>query len=157
MSHASTASKSNDRPPLCMWCRTEYMQNLKASKVEGGQANNSSQKNTLLQQLGLVPAAVDHNTSTSSSNTDEKTDNQTEGEKREETDGAADPFLPVNRPQQKNKKKCWICKSKLELAQRELGSCKCGEYGGWGSQGCPPPPTKNYQQYSSHLCKVLSS
>lgn len=30
------------------------------------------------------------------------------------------------RPTQKNKKKCWVCRAKLELAQRELGHCKCG-------------------------------
>jgi len=27
---------------------------------------------------------------------------------------------------QKNKKRCWTCRVKLELAQRELGICKCG-------------------------------
>lgn len=36
-------------------------------------------------------------------------------------------LLPKDRPQQKNKKKCWVCKGKMELAQRELGLCKCGE------------------------------
>ena len=34
-------------------------------------------------------------------------------------------------PGQKNKKRCWTCRVKLELAQRELGICKCGE---WFSQ-----------------------
>ncbi|XP_031551044.1 AN1-type zinc finger protein 3 homolog [Actinia tenebrosa] len=33
---------------------------------------------------------------------------------------------PNDRPVQKNKKRCWKCKAKLELAQRELGLCKCG-------------------------------
>ena len=32
-----------------------------------------------------------------------------------------------NRPGQKNKKRCWTCRVKLELAQRELGVCKCGK------------------------------
>ena len=60
---------------------------------------------------------------------EEKTDSQAEGEKKEEREAGdgADPFLPTERPPQKNKKKCWICKSKLELAQRELGTCKCGK------------------------------
>lgn len=109
-----------------MYC-VDYMQKSKASKVEGGQSSSSTQKTALLQQLGLVPSvAVDNNSSVSSeaSSSEEKTDNQTEGEKQEEAD---DPFLPADRPQQKNKKKCWICKLKLELAQRELGSCKCGK------------------------------
>ena len=29
---------------------------------------------------------------------------------------------------QKNKKRCWTCRVKLELAQRELGVCKCGRW-----------------------------
>lgn len=35
---------------------------------------------------------------------------------------------PDDRPVQKNRKRCWKCKAKLELAQRELGLCKCGRY-----------------------------
>ena len=105
---------------------TEFMQKSKAAKVDGGQGNNSS-KSSLLHQLGLVPA-VDTNTSPSSeaSSNLEKTEPEG-GEKRKEADNVADPFLPEDRPVQKNRKKCWICKTKLELAQRELGSCKCGK------------------------------
>lgn len=29
---------------------------------------------------------------------------------------------------QKKRKRCWTCKAKLELAQRELGNCRCGKY-----------------------------
>lgn len=107
----------------------EYIQKSKASKVEAGQTTNT-EKNELLKQLGLVASSVNNSTTTSEvSNDEEKSDNQTEGEKREESENSGvDPFLPADRPQQKNKKKCWICKAKLELAQRELGSCKCGEY-----------------------------
>ena len=36
-------------------------------------------------------------------------------------------FLPDDKPIQKNRRRCWSCKAKLELAQRELGLCKCGE------------------------------
>ena len=36
-------------------------------------------------------------------------------------------FLPDDLPQQKNRKRCWTCNSKLELAQRALGECKCGK------------------------------
>lgn len=32
-----------------------------------------------------------------------------------------------DKPGQKNKKRCWTCRVKLELAQRELGICKCGK------------------------------
>ena len=33
-----------------------------------------------------------------------------------------------DKPVQKNKKRCWTCRVKLELAQRELGICKCGRW-----------------------------
>ena len=51
---------------------------------------------------------------------------------REEAEAAkiSDPlasFLPDDKPIQKNRRRCWSCKAKLELAQRELGLCKCGE------------------------------
>ena len=36
-------------------------------------------------------------------------------------------YLPEDRPVQKNKKRCWDCQAKLELAQRELGKCRCGK------------------------------
>lgn len=47
----------------------------------------------------------------------------------EENSSTADSTMEnreEERPQQKNKKRCWKCKAKLELAQRELGICKCG-------------------------------
>ena len=39
----------------------------------------------------------------------------------------ATKFLPTDLPPQKNKKRCWACKAKLEPAQRALGGCKCGK------------------------------
>ena len=57
----------------------------------------------------------------------EKPEKETE-EKKEDNGNIDDSaFLPSERPVQKNKKKCWVCKAKLELAQRELGGCKCGK------------------------------
>ena len=44
------------------------------------------------------------------------------GNKRE-----SDPHLPTDRPVQKNKKRCWTCRVKLELVQQEVGKCRCGE------------------------------
>ena len=48
---------------------------------------------------------------------------------REEAESGplSDPHLPSNRPVQKNRKRCWICRSKLELVQQEVGKCKCGQ------------------------------
>ncbi len=104
----------------------------KSSKVENKQPSSStgnssnSTESSLLKQLGLVVSSM--NDSNSSNKEEDKSDTQSEGVKREELDSAVDPCLPEDRPVQKNRKKCWICKSKLELAQRELGSCKCGMY-----------------------------
>lgn len=71
---------------------------------------------------------------TSTSTTQEDPDSREEHANaiREEAGAAkvSDPvasFLPDDKPVQKNKKRCWSCKAKLELAQRELGLCKCGE------------------------------
>jgi len=36
--------------------------------------------------------------------------------------------IQSDKPEQKNKKRCWTCRVKLELAQRELGLCKCGKF-----------------------------
>lgn len=36
--------------------------------------------------------------------------------------------MESDKPGQKNKKRCWTCRVKLELAQRELGVCKCGRW-----------------------------
>lgn len=33
-----------------------------------------------------------------------------------------------DKPIQKNKKRCYQCKCKLELAQRQIGQCRCGKY-----------------------------
>ena len=129
------------------------VQQGKTSKVESGQTSASTQKNALLlKQLGLV-AAVDE-TSTSNNNEvfEEKVDNEAEGEKREEVDSSIDPFLPENRPQQKSKKKCWICKSKLELAQRELGSCKCGKSLGKGGSCDYPERSSGHVERNNVYC-----
>ena len=37
----------------------------------------------------------------------------------------SDPHLPNDRPVQKNRKRCWTCRSKLELVQQEVGKCRC--------------------------------
>jgi len=47
----------------------------------------------------------------------------------------SDPHLPNDRPVQKNRKRCWTCRSKLELVQQEVGKCRCGQSStswGWG-------------------------
>ena len=105
------------------YCSVAHLLKKGKARVENTQAGTTAEQSAILKQLGLVSSPA----SNISSN-HEKTDNQEKEEKKEEVCNNPDsPFLPIERPQQKNKKKCWICKVKLELAQRELGSCKCGE------------------------------
>jgi hypothetical protein len=120
------------------------MQQGKGTEVDGGgggggggNSSSSTPKVAILEQLGLMASSMNGTGSSSmpsgsgpseGHSSEEKKDNQAEGEKSEEREAdGTDPFLPTERPPQKNKKKCWMCKSKLEPAQRELGTCKCGE------------------------------
>ncbi len=116
------------------WCHvqpipsTEKDQN--AIEDGGHDSTDSVQGPTVLTKLGLVPSTSSAMITAQNSNTiEEKLDNQDETKKPEEEKNLNEvSLLPKDIPVQKNKKKCWSCKSKLELAQRELGLCKCGEY-----------------------------
>lgn len=106
----------------------DYLQKVKASQAEGTSSSSSTAESQLLQQYfpSLKATLPDEG---SSSERKEETEKKTERKKEgEEESGGKDPFLPEDRPVQKSKKRCWICKAKLELAQRELGGCKCGEF-----------------------------
>ena len=65
------------------------------------------------------------------------------GNKREN-----DPHLPTDRPMQKNKKRCWTCRVKLELVQQEVGKCRCGKICISSHCVCvvlcPPPPSSGH-------------
>ena len=115
---------------------------MKATRAETGSDSNAETSTQLLKQLGLLQSTSHITTTSGSSNVNEsleEVDNirpgaepekEKETEEKKEDNGNLDDsaFLPSERPIQKNKKKCWICKAKLELAQRELGGCKCGEF-----------------------------
>ena len=112
---------------------------MKASRAETGSDSSADSSAQLLKQLGLLPSTSNLPTMKGSGNINrsvEEVDNtrpepetEKETEEKKEDNGNVDDsaFLPSERPVQKNKKKCWTCKAKLELAQRELGGCKCGE------------------------------
>ena len=113
----------------------EYQESVKAAQAETG-TDSSAETSQLLKQLGLLPTTSHIQTTKGSSESTEQVDNtRPEPEKEKETEEKKDDngniddsaFLPSERPVQKNKKKCWVCKTKLELAQRELGGCKCGK------------------------------
>ena len=113
----------------------EHQKSVKATRAETGTDSTTPETSQILKQLGLLPS-TSHITKTSIEQVDntrpapepEKPEKETE-EKKEDNGNIDDSaFLPSERPVQKNKKKCWVCKAKLELAQRELGGCKCGKY-----------------------------
>ena len=99
---------------------------MKAAQAAGGEAEQELLNKFFPECLG---------SSNSEQQREEKMDEEkkvTEGEEEggEGGEGAMeeeDPFLPSERPIQNNRKRCWVCRTKLELAQRELGSCKCGK------------------------------
>ena len=92
---------------------------MKASKAEGGGA---SQDGELLHKYFPEIKATPEESSS-----DQKEEEGVQEEERMEEGGDEDdPFLPSDRPVQNNRKRCWTCRAKLMMAQRELGSCKCG-------------------------------
>ena len=118
-------------------CITEQQQkSMKASRTETG-SNSNAETSQLLKHLGLLPS-TSHLTTTKSEEMEQVDNTRPDAEKEKETEEKKEEdngnviddsaFLPSERPVQKNKKKCWICKTKLELAQRELGGCKCGKF-----------------------------
>ena len=121
---------------VCVFNITEHQKSVKATHAETGTDSTTPETSQILKQLGLLPS-TSHITKTSIEQVDnvrptpapepEKPEKETE-EKKEDNGNIDDSaFLPSERPVQKNKKKCWVCKTKLELAQRELGGCKCGK------------------------------
>ncbi len=119
---------------VCLYFFLEKSQNAEEAKVESGlNSTDSVQDPTLLSKLGLL-SSTSSSTGTINSNAnivDKKVDNQEAETKEPENEGEENLnevcLLPKDIPVQKNKKKCWVCKSRLELAQRELGLCKCGK------------------------------
>lgn len=126
---------------VCPFNTVEHQKSVKATRAETGTDNTTPETSQILKQLGLLPS-TSHISKTSIEEVDntrpppapvpepelEKPEKETE-EKKEDNGNIDDSaFLPSERPVQKNKKKCWVCKTKLELAQRELGGCKCGKY-----------------------------
>ena len=105
---------------VCSLLFQGHLQKAKAAQAEG--SDGPSHTSPLLQQY--LPGL--HTPEDSGSQSEERervSEENSKGEERENDDA----FLPAERPAQKNKKRCWSCKVKLELAQRELGGCKCGE------------------------------
>jgi hypothetical protein len=117
---------------LCSKCHKECQQQRK----EVGSASGDKNATELLTQYDLLSGGLG-SSRTGSVEIREPQQDHNEGEKGEPTSEAeadrmnkekdeAGNFLPGDLPAQMNRKRCWTCKAKLELAQRSLGECKCG-------------------------------
>jgi hypothetical protein len=118
---------------LCSKCHKECQQQRK----EVGSASGDKNATELLTQYDLLSGGLG-SSRTGSVEIREPQQDHNEGEKGEPTSEAeadrmnkekdeAGNFLPGDLPAQMNRKRCWTCKAKLELAQRSLGECKCGK------------------------------
>ncbi|XP_043916253.1 AN1-type zinc finger protein 3 [Protopterus annectens] len=57
---------------------------------------------------------------------DSQTESDCTPEKRARVQDITDQSEDTGRPKQKNRRRCFLCQTKLELVQQELGSCRCG-------------------------------
>jgi hypothetical protein len=89
-----------------------------------GEGNANSKSSSLL--TGLLSGSIPKRLPTTSNEEINDNNNQTEPEKMETEEQTNKQQVGAEKQIQKNKRKCWNCKVKLELAQRELGQCKCG-------------------------------
>lgn len=109
----------------CLFDLTEYQENVGGTREAAGSNPPISDpaKEAAASLFSSLLTGLPGATGSNQGEEEEKKDDQPETNKDEATDSC----LPTTRPVQKNKKRCWQCRAKLELAQRELGTCKCGE------------------------------
>lgn len=89
--------------------------NVNNCEIQGHDTNSSKCKKTETESAAL-------------GNSSEET--ETNKEQEMGSSSAVGKDIPV----QKKRKRCWTCKAKLELAQRELGNCRCSKY--WSNLTC---------------------
>jgi hypothetical protein len=118
---------------LCSKCYKECQQQRQEVASKAGEKNPTQ----LLTQYGLLSSGLGNSTSAveirePQQSQEQQNEGGEEGPSETEVDqmnkdkDESGNFLPGDLPSQKNRKRCWTCKSKLELAQRALGECKCG-------------------------------
>jgi hypothetical protein len=119
---------------LCSKCYKECQQQRQEVASKAGEKNPTQ----LLTQYGLLSSGLGNSTSAveirePQQSQEQQNEGGEEGPSETEVDqmnkdkDESGNFLPGDLPSQKNRKRCWTCKSKLELAQRALGECKCGK------------------------------
>ena len=104
---------------------SDYLQKLQDSQTAG---NNSNNTNKSVSSTALLTGLLVGLPQNSIPTQEEKLDNQPETIKMEvEGNEETNSFVQSDKPVQKNRRRCWSCRVKLELAQREVGQCKCGK------------------------------
>lgn len=105
--------------------------NLKQSKQDLGKESSSTdghldnceiqhdKNNSKCMKTETEPAAAEGNSCQETSEEQESSSNALENEQDN---------ISTDVPVQKKRKRCWTCNAKLELAQRELGNCRCSKY-----------------------------
>lgn len=99
---------------------------LKQSKQDLGKGPSSTKPNSEIQHDRNNSKCMKTETVTAA----EVKESQETSEERESSNDTTEnePDVSKNVTVQKKRKRCWTCNAKLELAQRELGNCRCSKY-----------------------------
>lgn len=100
--------------------------NLKQSKQDLGKGPSSTKPNSEIQHDRNNSKCMKIETVTAA----EGKGSQETSEERESSNDTTEnePDVSKDVKVQKKRKRCWTCNAKLELAQRELGNCRCSKY-----------------------------
>jgi len=99
--------------------------NPKHSKQDLGKDLSSTEPNseTLLDRNNSECMKTETVTAAEGKGTQETSEEQKSSNNTTENE----PDVSKDAPVQKKRKRCWTCNAKLELAQRELGNCRCSK------------------------------
>lgn len=101
--------------------------NAQSSNLEQSKHDVEKKPSTSTAEEGNREIELDNNYINCGSNTKSKL--KVERDDPQDTSrekGSVNKAIDV--PLQKKRKRCWTCNAKLELAQRELGNCRCSKY-----------------------------
>ncbi|KAK3714398.1 hypothetical protein QZH41_020643 [Actinostola sp. cb2023] len=112
---------------LCSKCFKDEQQRKSQNQSNGSSAAMCSPIDPSLDRVPVTKGESSHSEEGASNDKiPVENDEVSRDQKCVEISNESTSETPDQLPQQKNKKRCWKCKAKLELAQRELGICKCG-------------------------------
>ena len=100
---------------------------LKQSKQDlGKEPSSTEQDNSEIQHEGNNSKCM--KTETVSAAEGKSSEESSEGQESSNNATKNEQDVSKDVPVQKKRKRCWTCNAKLELAQRELGNCRCSKY-----------------------------